>query len=44
MHRFNREAFFNSMNRFMTQIEVFKVEARTEKRSIAIRCEVDGLA
>jgi len=41
-YRFNKEAFFNAINRLMTQIEVFKVEARSERRSIGIRCEVDG--
>lgn len=44
LYRFNKEAFFNAFNRLMTQIEVFKVEARSERRNISIKCDVEGQA
>lgn len=41
-YKFNKEAFFNSINKFMLGFDQFKEEARVDKREIAIKCEVDG--
>ena len=40
-YKFNKEAFFGSINKFMVGIDQFKEEARVEKREVTIRCEVD---
>jgi len=42
LYKFNKEAFLNAINAFMLQIEVFKVEARTDKRLVNIRVDCDG--
>ena len=40
-YKFNKEAFFNSINKFMCGFDQFKEEARIDKREITIKCEVD---